>query len=554
MVFTDSALSEKIKQAVAELGYTEATDIQEKSIPVILSGKDMIGLSQTGSGKTAAYGLPALEFIDTSLDASFTQVLIICPTRELAMQVTDELHKFSKYIERIHVVPVYGGKPVNRQIALIRSGCQIIVGTPGRIMDMMDRNVIKFSHLKTVVLDEADEMLDMGFREDIEFILSNAPEERQTILFSATMPKAIIDIATKFLHEPEMIKIEGEQMTADGIEQSFFEVARGCKPEALSLLLQFYKPRLSLVFCNTKKMVDEITAYLQQAGFAADGLHGDMRQEQRTAIMNSFKNGKFEILVATDVAARGIDVNDIDIVFNFDLPADSDYYVHRIGRTARAGKTGRSFTLIQGTKQYMDLQNIARKTKSTVTRKNLPTVEQIKNRYSDSILDEICNFAMKSDYTLGEQLLGKLCEKSGMDEHAVAAALVQMALDENTLKKGTVDISAENIVSSAAVADERPRRRDSRRNGARVPNERAAKKFENTPMALVTISIGRNDKVAPKHILGAVAGESGLPGSIMGTIDIRDTKTTIEVPKELKTRIVKALNNKTIKGKKISAR
>lgn len=558
MIFSELELSEPIKRAVAELGYTETTDIQEKSIPVILEGKDMIGLSQTGSGKTAAYGLPALQFIDTSLDAGCTQVLVICPTRELAMQVTDELHKFSKYIERIHVVPVYGGKPVNRQIALIRSGCQIIVGTPGRIMDMMDRHVIKFDHLKTVVLDEADEMLDMGFREDIEFILSNAPERRQTILFSATMPRAIIDIASKFLHEPEMIKIESAQMTADGIEQSFFEVARGCKPEALSLLLQYYKPKLSLVFCNTKKMVDEITAGLQERGFAAEGLHGDMRQEQRTAIMNSFKSGKFEILVATDVAARGIDVNDIDIVFNFDLPADSDYYVHRIGRTARAGKTGRSFTLIQGTKQYLDLQDIARKTKSTVTRRSLPTVEEIKNRFSDSFLDDIRTFAAGCDCSMGEQLLEKLCKSSGMDEHSIASALMQRTLDENTLKKGTVDVPAEDLVRYAHAAEDRPRRRDSRRDsrfdGRRVPNERAAKKFADVPMGTITISIGRRDKVAPKHILGAVAGESGLPGSIMGTIDIRDTKTTVEVPKEHLGRIIKSLNNKTIKGKKVSVR
>lgn len=553
MNFNDFTLSDRIKKAVEELGYTEATEIQEKTIPLILAGDDVMGLSQTGSGKTAAYGLPALSFVDPTLDAKFPQVLVLSPTRELAMQVTDELHKFAKYTERVRVVPVYGGQPINRQVALVRSGCQIVVGTPGRIMDLMNRRVIKFSQIKTVILDEADEMLNMGFREDIEFILSNTPDSRQTVLFSATMPREIIEIASTYQRDPKIVKIESKQLTATGIEQSFFEVAKGRKLDSMSLLLQYYQPKLSLVFCNTKKMVDEVAAGLKERGYTAEGLHGDMKQEQRTLVMNRFKKGVFEILVATDVAARGIDVNDIDIVFNYDLPDDCEYYVHRIGRTARAGKNGKSFTLIQGAKQYTALQEIARKTKSTITKKALPTVSLIKSQSAERFIDDLKAFASTHDCSKAEKLLEPLCE-SGMEYRDIAAVLMQMQLEENTLKKGTVDVPAEEIRRTSQAFSSKTRNNDTHRNRKRVPNEKAMKKFEGVPMSSITISIGKREKVAPKHILGAVAGESGLAGSVMGSIDIQNFETTVEVPKQYRTRIVKSLNNKSIKGKRVSVK
>ncbi len=546
MNFSEFNLSEQTKRAVSELGFTEATDIQERSIPLILEGKDIIGFSQTGSGKTAAYGLPVLEQIDTELNARHPQILVLCPTRELAMQVTDELHKFSKYTERIRIVPVYGGQPINRQVALVKSGCQIIVGTPGRIMDLLGRKVLDFDFVRTVILDEADEMLDMGFREDIEAILEKTPTDRQTLLFSATMPRAIIEITGKYQKDPEMVQIKSAQMTADNIEQSFFEVARGCKKDALALLLQYYMPVRSLVFCNTKRMVDEVTEDLKKRGFSTEGLHGDMKQEERTRVMNRFKSGGFEILVATDVAARGIDVNNIDIVFNYDLPDNCEYYIHRIGRTARGGKTGASFTLIQNSEQYGTLRGIAAHTKSEIVKKELPTVKEIKKKQASLLVDEIKTFIQENDCSDCEEQLDALLS-SDTDERNIALGLIKMYLKERSLKKGTSDVPKAIIREAPA-----PKRRE--RTRERTPNDRARKKFENVDMEKITISIGRNDKVAPKHVLGAVAGESGLPGNIMGTIDIRNTYTTIDVPKEYKGRIIKSLNKKSIKGKTVSVK
>lgn len=546
MNFSDFNLSEQTKRAINDLGFTEATEIQERSIPLVLEGRDIIGFSQTGSGKTAAYGLPVIDSIDTHQSAKYPQVLVLCPTRELAMQVTDELKKFSKYTERMHIVPVYGGQPINKQVAAVRSGCQVIVGTPGRIMDLLRRKVLKFDLVKTVILDEADEMLDMGFREDIETILSTTPESRQTLLFSATMPKAIMEITGAYQKEPVMVEVKSRQRTAINIEQSFFEIARGCKNDALSLLLQYYKPALSLIFCNTKTMVDEVAEDLKKRGFSVDKLHGDIKQEQRTKVMNKFKNGDFEILVATDVAARGIDVNDIDIVFNYDIPSNSEYYIHRIGRTARGGKSGAAFTFVQGGRQYTELNEIGTRTKSNIVRKDLPTVASIKQQSTDSSINEIKSFIEANDCTDCNKQLEELKE-SGLSEYSIALGLLKMHIDERSLKNGTVDVPAVEI-------REKPKTRRKEYTRERRPNEKAQKKFDNIPMSKITISIGRNDKVAPKHILGAVAGESGLPGSIMGTIDVQRNYTTIDVPKQYKTRIIKALNKKTVKGKIVTVK
>lgn len=556
MDFNELNISKEIKKAIAKQDFTAMTDIQAKSIPLILEGNDVIGYSQTGSGKTIAFGLPVIEMIDTTLNAKFPQALIMCPTRELAMQAADELKKLTKYKEKIHIATIYGGQQIDRQFIQLRKGCQIVIGTPGRIMDHIRRKTLKLQELKTVVLDEADEMLKMGFREDIETILSETPESRQTILFSATMPKDIIEITGKYQKDPKMVKIKSKQMTAVNINQCFFEVARGRKKDALSLLLQYYQPKISLVFCNTKKMVDEMVADLQDRGYSAEGLHGDMKQSQRTQVMNRFKTGGFDILVATDVASRGIDVNDIDIVFNYDLPDESEYYIHRIGRTARAGKTGSSFTLIQGARQYAALQAIARYTGSTILKKPLPKVADIESKNSEVILNEILESAKTYNESDNAKQLDAL-RNSGLTDTQIAGVLLNLFLSEKTVKSGTVDVPVENIErnrkSSMSSKGYRRDGKDGKRR-ERVPNERAKKKFAGVDMANISISIGSKDKVAPKHILGAVAGESGLPGSIMGTIDINKTYTTIDVPKKYKTRIIKALQNKTIKGQKVTAK
>lgn len=378
--FKDFQISDELKRAVQELGYETPTPIQQQSIPLILAGRDVTGQSQTGSGKTASFGLPALDGIRTDLAPNVPQVLILCPTRELAMQGSNELRKFAKYKPEIRIVTIYGGDSYERQFSQLRSGCQIVVGTPGRIMDHMRRRTLNISNIHMLILDEADEMLNMGFREDIETILLDAPEKRQTILFSATMPPAILDLSIKYQTNPEIVRIDNKQMTVSTLEQFYFETPRGRKSDAVVSLLSYSQPKRAIIFCNTKKMVDELVEELGNRGFPAQGLHGDMRQSQRTLVMNQYKAGKFAILVATDVAARGIDVNDVEIVLNYDLPQDEEYYVHRIGRTARAGKAGKSFTLVQGRGQITQLKDIMRYTKSKIEPQTLPSIEEIKQQ------------------------------------------------------------------------------------------------------------------------------------------------------------------------------
>ena len=358
--FDELDLCQEILRGVKEMGFEEASPIQAQAIPVAMQGYDVIGQAQTGTGKTAAFGIPVLEKVNLNKDIKHPQALILCPTRELAVQAAEEIRKLAKYMHGIKVLPIYGGQDINKQIRALK-GTQVIIGTPGRVMDHLRRKTIRCDYVNTIVLDEADEMLNMGFREDIETVLEYIPtEDRQTILFSATMPKAILEI-TKNYQKPDakMIKVVKKELTVPKIEQYYLDVKRKDKIEVLTRLLDFYEPKLSLVFCNTKKMVDDLTEVLKGRGYFAEGLHGDMSQAQRDRVMKSFRSGKTDILIATDVAARGIDVDDVEAVFNYDIPQDDEYYVHRIGRTGRAGRTGRSFTFVKG-KEVYKLKDIMR--------------------------------------------------------------------------------------------------------------------------------------------------------------------------------------------------
>lgn len=559
--FLNFSLSDKVKRAVAEIGYDEATSVQMQTIPLILEGKDVIGKSQTGSGKTAAFGLPAVDMIDITATTKSPQILILCPTRELAMQATDELRRFAKYKEKIKIVPIYGGQQIDRQIQQLKMGCQIVIGTPGRIMDHMRRRTLKLGTVRTVILDEADEMLNMGFREDIETILSEVPQGHQTVLFSATMPKPILEITNQYQTDPVMISIENKQLTVSTIEQSFFDVVRGRKNDALCLLLDYYQPKVSIIFCNTKKMVDELVTFLVNLGYPAQGLHGDMKQSQRSQVMNSFKEGGFGILVATDVAARGIDVNDIDIVFNYDLPADDEYYVHRIGRTGRAGKSGKSFSFIQGGKQFIRLQEIMRYTKCNIERKSLPLLSQIKDKNTKELMQTIRNTIAQGETAKHIDAIQDLVNE-GYSIDDIASSLFEMNIKKTSVKNDTANavVSSEHChPDRRSDRNDRSERHDrggkkDREKKPRYENKAYREKADNADMVSVRISIGRRDHVAPNHILGAVAGESGLPGKIMGTIDIQKDFTTIDVPKKFKTQIVKSLNNKKIKGKAVSVK
>ncbi|WP_256623116.1 DEAD/DEAH box helicase [Methanolobus chelungpuianus] len=421
--FDQLNLSQNILKAITDIGYEEPTPIQAQAIPLIMEGKDIIGQAQTGTGKTAAFGIPALELVDPEF--TDVQVLVLCPTRELANQVSDELSKLSAY-QRLRILPIYGGQSLERQIKALRKGVHIVIGTPGRVMDHIERRTLNLDNVAMVVLDEADEMLDMGFREDIELILTKIPEDRQTILFSATMPAQIMKLTKRFQRDPQLVKTIHKKVTVPSIEQYYYEVKFHAKPEVLCRLIDIYDIKSSLVFCNTKKAVDELVDTLKTRGYLADGLHGDMKQQQRERVMTSFRRGDIETLVATDVAARGIDVENIEVVFNYDLPQDEESYVHRIGRTGRAGKAGKAFTFVT-VKELYKLKSIQKYTNVKILNQKVPTrsdAEDIKaNMLAQKVKDTIDSGHMGKYVNWVESMMEE--EYTSVD---VAAALVKMML------------------------------------------------------------------------------------------------------------------------------
>lgn len=426
--FEDMNISNEICRAVLDMGFEEATPIQSQAIPVILEGKDIIGQSQTGTGKTAAFGIPLLERINP--EDRRLQALILCPTRELAIQVSEEFRKLLKYKDNIRVLPIYGGQPIDRQIAALRKGTQVVIGTPGRVMDHMRRRTIKAETVQMMVLDEADEMLDMGFREDIETILVKIPEEHQTLLFSATLSPEILDITKRFQKNPEFIKIVRKELTVPNIEQYYFDVKEKTKLDALCRIIDVYDPKLAMVFCNTKKRVDDLVEMLQGRGYFAEGLHGDLKQAQRDKVMQKFRNGTIEILVATDVAARGIDVDDIDVVFNYDVPQDEEYYVHRIGRTGRAGKAGKAFTFCVG-KEIYKLRDIMRYTKTKIQQQKLPTLSDVEEMKTNIYLEKIKGIIEEGHLTKYIHLVDRLMEEDYTSIDIAAALLKDHLSDVN---------------------------------------------------------------------------------------------------------------------------
>ncbi|MHB1314302.1 MAG: DEAD/DEAH box helicase [Christensenellales bacterium] len=386
MQFQELKISPETLRAVQEMGFEEMTPIQSRAIPAILEGKDIIGQAQTGTGKTCAFGIPAVEMIEKDNEA--VQVLVLCPTRELAIQSAEEFKSVAKYQENVRILPVYGGQDIVRQIAALKKHPQIVIGTPGRIMDHMRRSTLKLGNVRLVVLDEADEMLSMGFLEDMDTILAKIPDGKQTVLFSATMPKSMLELAQKYQHNPEHIQVSHRELTVPAIEQFYMEVREPSRLDVLSRIIDGNNYNLSLVFCNTKKRVSELVFLLQARGYAADALHGDMRQSERDAVMGKFRSGELNILVATDVAARGIDVDDIEAVINYDIPNDEEYYVHRIGRTGRAGKTGKAYTFVSG-KEIYKLKDIQRYAKVTIKPAIPPTMLDIQESKTTVLLQKV---------------------------------------------------------------------------------------------------------------------------------------------------------------------
>jgi ATP-dependent RNA helicase DeaD len=405
--FSELEVSDEIKRAVKEMGFEEATPVQSQTIPLIMEGIDVIGQSQTGTGKTAAFAIPAIESIDGT-KRKVTQVLILCPTRELALQCCDEFRKFAKYKQGIRAVAVFGGQPIDYQISQLRQGAEIVVGTPGRIMDHMRRKTLKFDSLSMVILDEADEMLNMGFREDIELILESVPKERQTVLFSATMPPEILRITKQYQKNPKLIKVDAPSLTVEGTEQYYCEVPKHMKMGALKNLVDYYDHQRTIIFCNTKRMVDDLADDLQGMGYLVNGLHGDMKQSIRTRVIQNFKSGKLDILIATDVAARGLDVEDVEVVINFDIPQDVEYYIHRIGRTGRAGKTGVAFSLVTGRKQVYELRSIERIINTKILQRDIPTSNDVKKVQDKKIIERLKSALKKTDFEKNENIIDSL--------------------------------------------------------------------------------------------------------------------------------------------------
>lgn len=520
--FEDMNLSPEIYQAVLDMGFEEATPIQSQAISVIMEGKDVIGQSQTGTGKTAAFGIPCLERIDP--EDRRLQALILCPTRELAIQVSEEFRKLLKYKDNIRVLPIYGGQPIDRQILALKKGAQVVIGTPGRVMDHMRRHTLKTGTVQMMILDEADEMLDMGFREDIETILFKIPKEHQTLLFSATLSPEILSITKRFQQDPEFIKIVRKELTVPSIEQYYFDVKEKRKLDALTRLIDMYNPSLAMVFCNTKKRVDELTELLQGRGYFAEGLHGDLKQVQRDKVMQKFRNGAIEILVATDVAARGIDVDDIDIVINYDIPQDEEYYVHRIGRTGRAGKTGKAFTFCVG-KEIYKLRDIMRFTKTKIIQQKLPTLSDVEEMKTTLFLEKIKETINEGHLTKYIHLVDNLMEED-FTSIDVAAALLKLQL-------------------ASLAADDIDAIDDINFNGT------DAYGGEGEKMVRLFLSAGKKNKIRTKDIVGAIANEAGVPGKALGAIELFENHSFVDVPREYVQDVLYGMKNAKIKNKKV---
>ena len=516
--FNELPISEEIVRAVSEMGYEEATPIQASAIPAILKGQDVLGLSNTGTGKTAAFGIPAIEMINEY--RKHPKVLIICPTRELVEQVATELRKFSKYKEGIKIAPIYGGQPIDRQIQLLKRGCAIVVGTPGRIMDHLRRKTLRLTECDMVLLDEADEMLNMGFKEDIEEILKSMPEDQhpQTILFSATMPDEIMKITKKFQTDPVKVQIKSSQRTIDTVDQYYYEVPRGKKMNALRVLLNHYDPELCMIFCNTKRMVDELSEELNHCGIRAIGLHGDMKQVARDRVMVQFREGKCPVLIASDVAARGIDVDNISLVVNYDLPQDHEYYIHRVGRTGRAGKKGKAISLLSAKRQLRELKEIMRDTKTNIAKRMLPTTEQLEALNRKNFIQEVltaCNEGINQDsMEIANDLLAE-----GIAVESLISALISM-----NYKNEVIDIEDENAI-----------RRYS----------------ENFDAVRLHLNVGKNFNIKAGNIVAAIIEECGISAQALGRIDIRSNFALVDVEAAKVDLVLKKMQGAQIRGHEI---
>ena len=550
--FSELGLPDDLLAAIEILGYERPSPIQALSIPPALAGKDILGLSATGSGKTAAFALPALANID--VNQRFPQVLILCPTRELAVQVCEEVHRLGVKKKGLQATPVYGGAPMDRQLRALRDGAQLVVGTPGRLLDHLKRGSFDASRIRMAILDEADRMLDMGFKEEMDEILAALPKERQILFFSATMNRGVSTFIKKFGNNPEIIEIEQKAMTVSTVEQAYYEVRQRSKVEVLSRILDMNPPRLAIIFCNTKRSVDECTEDLVNRGYAADRLHGDITQQMRERVLKRFRDGAVELLVATDVAARGLDIDEIDIVFNYDLPTDPEDYVHRIGRTGRAGRSGRAVSFVFG-KEIYRLQAIERYTRQVIKREKIPSVEQVEGRRADIIFETLKERLETGGFDSYQENIDRLLEQ-GHTPTDIAGALITMLRESSGREGEAIQEDREPEPGRKDFKKDRPEPRPRPEGRDYAPREktyerggmRDAGPIEGG-MTRLFISLGKGAGIMPKDIVGMMYREAGLPDGSLGRITLFPKHCLIDVPEALADQAIQKTRNAKLRGK-----
>ncbi|MBI5767455.1 MAG: DEAD/DEAH box helicase [Verrucomicrobia bacterium] len=579
--FSELGLSPELLKAVDKLGFEEASPIQTAVIPVALTGKDVVGQSSTGSGKTAAFAIPAIERVDPKLRA--VQVLVLCPTRELAVQVAEEVGKLAFFKRGVREVPIYGGQSYERQFRALDAGAQVVIGTPGRVMDHMDRGTLRLDALQVVVLDEADRMLDMGFRDDIEKILSAVPESRQLLFFSATMPREIQDLIKRYSRDPAWIKIEALAQNRPQVEQVWFEVDRRSKIEALTRLIDVNDFRYGIIFCSTKIMVDDLDEHLHSRGYATDRLHGDISQAQRDRVMQKFRERKFEFLVATDVAARGLDVDDLEVVFNYDLPNDAEDYTHRIGRTGRAGRKGRAFTFVSGQELYK-LQGMVRWAKLDVRRGRIPSLDEVEEAKTNVFFERIRATLDAKQFKPHDRMIDRLLDQ-GYASTDICSALIHLlhggesgsaapapAVAPKTpegapawVKKAMspkpgpeVERVAPNALPSPAGKpptespvdedEDRESALEATRSTSKSKYERPARTGREPGFTTVFLNVGRKQLITPADVVGKIAGVTRLPANVVGAIDIHQRHTLVDVAEGHALAVIQKLGGIKMKG------
>ncbi len=577
--FSELGLTPEILKAVEKMGFEEASPIQTAVIPVALTGKDIVGMSSTGSGKTAAFAIPAIERVDPKVRA--VQVLVLCPTRELAVQVAEEAGKLAFFKRGVMGVPIYGGQSYERQFRALEAGAQVVIGTPGRVMDHMERGTLKLGALKLVVLDETDRMLDMGFRDDIEHILKATPQTRQLMFFSATIPRAIQDLIGRYSKAPEWIKIESVAQNAPQVEQVYYEVDRRSKIEALTRLIDVHDFRYGIIFCSTKIMVDDLDEHLHSRGYMTDRLHGDITQAQRDRVMAKFRERKFEFLVATDVAARGLDVDDLEVVFNFDLPNDAEDYTHRIGRTGRAGRKGMAFTFVSGQEIYK-LQSMVRWARLDIRRGKVPSLDEVEEARTSVFFEKIRSTLEAKNFKPHDRMIDRLLDQGyastdicsalihllqgagGAPSKAGAAAKPAPAAKPAFIEKPVKPVpawakpvAAPKVVAPAEVAEagepeiEREREDDDGHPDSATRKskyERPARTGREPGFATIFLNVGRKQLITPADVVGKIAGVTRLPATVVGAIDIHQRHTLVDVAEAEADFIVKKLTGIKVKS------